>query len=258
MNDQNQVTSPAGASEAAFDIAGRAMAAGSGLDWWTKAWPLFTRQIGMWIGVFVVAIIVFAVATLIPVIGQIAVMLLWPVVAGGLMLGAREVDRDGALSFGHLTAGFSAGVGQLILVGVIYLVAMIFAVFIAALVGGVGMGSMVGMGAAGGGDPAAMGAAGATGILLAMLIALALLLPVYMATWFAPALIVFHGVGAVAAMKASFFGCLKNIVPFIVYGLIGMLLAIVASIPFGLGWLVLGPVAVASVYVAYRDIYLGA
>ena len=233
------------------------MAPGSGLDWWTKAWPLFTRQIGMWIGLIVVAFIVFAVASLIPVIGQIAVMLLWPVVAGGLMLGAREVDRGGALNFGHLTAGFSASAGQLILVGVIYLVAMIAVVFVVALIGGVGMGTMMGTGAAGGADPAAMGAAGATGLLLAGLIALALLLPVYMATWFAPALIVFHGVGAIDAMKASFFGCLKNIVPFIVYGLIGMLLSIVASIPFGLGWLVLGPVAVASVYVAYRDIYLG-
>jgi len=196
------------------------------------------------------------VASLIPVIGPIATMLLWPVVAGGLMLGAREVDRGDALTFGHLTAGFSANVGQLILVGVAYLVGMIVAGGIAMLVAGVGMGTMM-MGASGGGDPAMMGAAGATGILLAVLIAFALLLPVYMATWFAPALIVFHGSGAIDAMKASFFGCLKNIVPFIVYGLIGLLLSIVASIPFGLGWLVLGPVVIVSIYAGYRDIYLG-
>jgi hypothetical protein len=35
-------------------------------------------------------------------------------------------------------------------------------------------------------------------------------------------------------------------------------LAIVASIPLALGWLVLGPMIVASVYTAYRDIYLSA
>jgi len=46
-------------------------------------------------------------------------------------------------------------------------------------------------------------------------------------------------------------------VPFVLYGLVGLVLGIVASIPFGLGWLVLGPVAIASVYVGYRDIFLG-
>ena len=101
-----------------------------------------------------------------------------------------------------------------------------------------------------------MGAAGASGVLLAVLIALALMLPLYMAMWFAPALVVFHELGAVDAMKASFAGCLKNVVPFVLYGLVGLVLGIVASIPFGLGWLVLGPVAIASVYVGYRDIYL--
>ena len=36
---------------------------------------------------------------------------------------------------------------------------------------------------------------------------------------------------------------------------VGIVLAIVASIPFGLGWLVLGPVFAASVYASYKDIF---
>lgn len=255
MNDQGQATSPVTTPDDAFNIGGRATPARNGLEWWTKAWPPFRRQTGMWIGLIVVTFIVFAVVSLIPVIGQLAITLFWPAVAGGLMLGAREVDRDGVLGFGYLTAGFSANAGQLVLLGVVYLVGMLVAGGIAMLIAGVGMGTML-MGASGGGSSAAMGAVGAASILLAVLIAVALLVPVYMATWFAPALIVFHGTGAVDAMKASFFGCLKNIVPFLVYGLVGLVLAIVASIPFGLGWLVLGPVLVISVYVGYRDIYL--
>jgi hypothetical protein len=31
--------------------------------------------------------------------------------------------------------------------------------------------------------------------------------------------------------------------------------AILASIPFGLGWLVLGPVVAASLYTSYRDVF---
>jgi uncharacterized membrane protein len=56
-------------------------------------------------------------------------------------------------------------------------------------------------------------------------------------------------------MKESFTGCLKNIVPFLVYGIVAMVLGILASIPMALGWLVLGPVLAASMYTAYRDIY---
>ena len=43
--------------------------------------------------------------------------------------------------------------------------------------------------------------------------------------------------------------------PFLIYSIVLLVLGIVAAIPLGLGWLVLGPVAIASVYVAYRDIY---
>ena len=88
-----------------------------------------------------------------------------------------------------------------------------------------------------------------------MLIMLALLLPVVMAIWFAAPLVVFHEHGAVEAMKGSFAGCLKNIVPFLVYGVVLFVFAIVATLPLLLGWLVLGPVFAASVYTSYRDIY---
>ena len=104
------------------------------------------------------------------------------------------------------------------------------------------------------GDAAGMVAIGGS-FLLAWLVAMALSIPVYMALWFAPALVVLRGLAPVAAVKESFFGCLKNMVPFLIYGIVMLVLGIVAAIPLGLGWLVLGPVAVASIYVAYRDIY---
>lgn len=92
-------------------------------------------------------------------------------------------------------------------------------------------------------------------ILLAWLIALGLMLPVVMAMWFAPPLAVFNELGVFDALKASFVGCLKNTVPFLIYGLILLGFAVLASIPLCLGWLVLGPVIGASIYTSYRDIY---
>lgn len=255
MNEQVPATTPGGASEAAFNAEGNACPAGAGVEWWTKAWPLFTRQAGMWIAVIVVTFVIFVVASFIPVVGQLAILLFSPVIAGGLMLGAREVDQGGALTIGHIFAGFSNQMGQLVLIGVLYLAGMVVVTVVVGLIAGIGIGTLIG--ASGAAHPAAIGAAGASGVLLAVLIALALMLPLYMALWFAPALVVFHELTAVDAMKASFSGCLKNIVPFLLYGLVGMVLAIVASIPFGLGWLVLGPVTIGSVFVGYRDIYLG-
>jgi uncharacterized membrane protein len=76
-----------------------------------------------------------------------------------------------------------------------------------------------------------------------------------MAVWFAPALVVLRGIEPLDAMRLSFNGCLRNFVPFLVYGLVGLLLAIVATIPLMLGWLVLGPVTIASLYTSYCDIY---
>jgi uncharacterized membrane protein len=97
--------------------------------------------------------------------------------------------------------------------------------------------------------------AGLASIFLGAMIGVALAIPVYAAIWFAPALIVLHDVDALAALKASFFAIVKNIPATLWYSLILVGLAIAAGIPFGLGYLVLAPVAVASIYTGYRDIF---
>ena len=99
---------------------------------------------------------------------------------------------------------------------------------------------------------------GAMGLsfVLALLVVLALALPLYMALWFAPSLVVFNNLKPFDAMKASFLACLKNLVPFLLYGVIMLVLCMIAAIPLGLGFLVLGPVAIASIYAGYRDIFV--
>jgi uncharacterized membrane protein len=92
-------------------------------------------------------------------------------------------------------------------------------------------------------------------MLIALLLVAGLSVPLYMATWFAPALIVLHDQAPGAALKASFFACLRNWIPFLVYGVVLFVLCLVAAIPAGLGYLVLIPVLIASVYTSYRDIF---
>jgi uncharacterized membrane protein len=97
--------------------------------------------------------------------------------------------------------------------------------------------------------------ASGTVIALGGLIALALMVPLMAAYWFAPALVMMHDMKPLAAMKASFVACIRNFIPFLVYGIVMTIAAIVAMIPFGLGLLVWMPVAIASTYIAYRDIF---
>jgi uncharacterized membrane protein len=92
--------------------------------------------------------------------------------------------------------------------------------------------------------------------LLAVLLILALMIPVIMALWFAPALVLLRDQPATAALRQSFRACLKNLVPFVLYAFILFVLALLAFIPAGLGLLVLGPVVFGSTYAAYRDLFL--
>jgi uncharacterized membrane protein len=231
---------------------GRGVPAGRGWNWIAEGWTLFKSAPGMWIGIIVTFAVIYFVVALVPFVGSLASFLLGPVFGAGLMLGCRAIEEGGELEFKHLFEGFSKRPGPLVAVGALYLAAWIGILLVAALVGGVGVFALF---LGGGQDPAAMAAA-LTTVLLVVLIVLALSIPVLMAVWFAPALVVFHELGPVEAMKHSFLGCVRNMLPFLVYGIMLTLLAILATIPLGLGWLVLGPVTAASIYTAYRDIYL--
>jgi uncharacterized membrane protein len=230
---------------------GRGVEAGRGWDWIASGWALFKKQAGMWIAVVLVAFVIFFVLALIPVIGSLATFVLSPVFAAGVLVCAREVDEGRSMDVGHLFAGFRGKLGPLATVGAIYLGAAVVIALVVGLATGASVFAMMS------GSGAEVTPAAAMTVILAMLIMLALLLPVIMAVWFAPALVMFHDKPAVEAMKESFTGCLRNIVPFLVYGIVMMVFGVIASIPLGLGWLVLGPVLCTSYYTSYKDIYLG-
>ena len=59
----------------------------------------------------------------------------------------------------------------------------------------------------------------------------------------------------IAALKASFDASWKNLGALAVFGLIFIGLAIVATIPFGLGWLVLLPVMFGGLYASWREVF---
>ena len=228
---------------------GRGVPFENGWTWISSAFSIFKRAAGVWIGMIIVLCLIYIVLGVIPVVGAIASLAAGPVFTGGLMLASRTIDQGGEAQFSQLFGGFKHRFGALVGVGVLYLVGFAAILFIVVLTTGASVFTVINAT-----TPEEVMAAGA-GLLLAALIFFALLIPLLMAVWFAPPLVVFHDVGAVAAMKASFAGCLHNMLPFLLYGIVWFIASIVASIPFMLGWLVLGPVTAASIYTAYKDIY---
>ena len=230
-------------------MGGSAVGDGQGRTWSADGFGLFKKAPGMWIALVIVLFVILVVLAFIPLLGAVATFLLMPLFVGGLMLGCRALQSGGELELGHLFAGFKTHTANLIVLGALAIGGWIIVML--PVIAIVGAGAMFGMMRGDAAGAAAMGGS----FVLAWLIAMALSIPIYMALWFAPALVVLRGLAPAAAVKESFFGCLKNIVPFLIYGIVMLVLGIVAAIPLGLGWLVLGPVAIASIYVAYRDIY---
>jgi uncharacterized membrane protein len=232
----------------------RPVAFSRGMAWLTEGFGYFQRDALVWIGITIIWFVITLALAFIPLVGSVAGQILMPVFMGGMMLGCRSRAEGGELQVAHLFAGFSQHSGQLLLVGLLYLAGLIVMIVLIVVLVIFGAGGSAIMPELEGGDVAAL-SGNLMPVLLISLVTLALYLPLLMACWFAPTLVVLRNIDAVEAMKLSFNGCLRNILPFLLYGIIGLVLSIVAVITLGLGFLVLLPVVIASVYTAYLDIY---
>ena len=220
----------------------------SGMGWIADGWRLFMASPGIWMVNFVIVAVITLVLGVIPLVSIIG-NILGPVFTAGLLFGSRQLDEHGALQVEHLFSGFSENGGKLAGLGALTIamgigIALIMIVLLFAVVGSVALTESAA-------DPSQLGLSA----ILVVLVVVGLTVPILMAYWFAPALIVFHDVGIFDALKLSFVGCLRNMLPFLAYGLVMTVALIVALLPFLLGLLVLVPVIFGSMYASYRDVF---
>ncbi|MFO1322876.1 MAG: BPSS1780 family membrane protein [Burkholderiales bacterium] len=217
----------------------RVVDAGRGAAWWGSGWRLFTSAIWTWIGIMIVYIIISVLINSVPYVGDVGHALLTPVFMGGLMIGCQEIERGGRLRVSHLFEGFQgAHFVPLMIIGAvnIAIVLGIIALAAAGIMGSLKFADMARMGAAGG-DPlgaffGSVRAMTGTGLLLTLLV-LVVGAVFGMLNWFAPALVALRGATAVEAMRLSFVSCLRNWVPFLVYGAIAIAVAIAVAVLVG-------------------------
>lgn len=230
----------------AFDGASRRVDPGAAFEWLRHGWAMFLANPGVWIGCALLMLLILIALSRVPILGYIASQLLMPVFGAGVLQLCRRQSEGAAPQVADLFIGFRQRAGDLVTLGAIYTVAIfIIGVLVALLVGGGVAGGIAGFGVLVG------------GMLLGALLVAVTALPLIMAMWFAPALVFFHGMAPGAAMKASFQACMKNWLPFLVYGLMLAVLSFFAALLLGLGFLVLIPVLSGALYASYRDIFFG-
>lgn len=234
----------------------RTAAAGRGVDWIAEAFGLFRQAPGTWIGILLVWIVVSAALGAIS--AELLSTFLNPVFQAGLMLGCVSLSRGEGLRVEHLFAAFrSDRLGSLLMMALIQIglavaLGIVLVLLVLAVVQGTWGGLPPDWRAL---DVEQLAPGHAMALALLVLLVVALVIPLAMLVWFAPALIVLRRLDAWTAMKLSLRGCLLNWLPLLLYGLVALLVLVVAALPLLLGLLVALPVLVASVYTSYRDIY---
>lgn len=234
----------------AFDGSSRVVAPGNVFEWLKQGWALFVASPGPWIAMTIILLVFILGMHIVPVIGMLAANLLTPLFGAGMLRACAKAADGETPEIRDVFAGFKHNASALLTVGVLYMAAMVLIVLFGVVIGG---GSL-----AGGlmlSNPIGIGLAFG-GLIFTFLLTLALSVPLFMALWFAPALVFFNNMAPREALKASFNACLKNTAPFLVYGLIVMVLMFFAALPIFLGFLVLVPVLSGSVYASYRDIFV--
>jgi uncharacterized membrane protein len=223
------------------------------VEWLKSGFRLFYASAIPWMGMSAAFFLASFGISLIPVVGPVLVELVSPLVVAAFMASSRAAERGEPAGILHLGAGLQGPRNALLILGAVYMLASQLVGLIMRLVGGEAVQQLVSAVVQPNGVPADELRELLDQATPAILLGTLLFTPVLVATWFAPALVLFDGFSAGKAMFWSLWACLVNWRPMLAYGLLVSLLgAALLLIPFGLGLLVFLPVAMASTYAAYN------
>ena len=231
----------------------RKVAASEGFQWVAAGFRLYRKNPLLLSAAFGVLFGTVMALGLIPVVGGSLSELASPLMVAGFMAAYRALDRGNELELPQFMAGLQGPAIPLMTVGAVQLLGTL-------LIGQV----MLGMGF----DPKAVMTAAQSQkdpvemqamlnqAMPAVLTGLALFTPLIMATWFAPALILFGGARPATALGVSLRAVAKNWAAMLMNGIaLGLLLFVAALVPMLFGLLVAMPLLFGSLYASYQAIF---
>jgi hypothetical protein len=231
----------------------RKVAASQGYHWVTAGFRLYRKNALLLSAAFGVLFGVVMALGLIPVVGGSLSELASPLMVAGFMAAYRALDEGNELELPLFLAGVQGPVVPLMTVGAVQLLGTLL---IGQIMLGMGFDPQAIMAAAQSQkDPAEMQAL-LNQAMPAVLVGMVLFTPLIMATWFAPALILFGGARPAIALGVSLRAVAKNWAAMLVNGLtLGAVLFLAALVPMLLGLLVAMPVLFGSLYASYQAIF---
>ena len=230
-----------------------------GLYWYIEGFQFFIKSPGIWIATTIIFVILIVLVSLLPTPSEQFTLgnLLDTFLLGGLMLGMYSLDRSGRFGIDYLFAAFKHPQRmQLLVVGILsFLLYGLVSYFLLhdAMLEFKNATQPVDTNS----PPASLEdmLAASQVFYLAVFKTSLINIPVMALFWFTAPLIVLHRVNALTAMKLSFIGCFYNVPAFILFIVVGAVLALFATLLLGLGWFVLFPVIVATQYLGWKDIF---
>ncbi|MBU2713277.1 BPSS1780 family membrane protein [Zooshikella harenae] len=238
-----------------------------GISWCTSGAKLFSQEWLLFLAIGFIFVLLSVISQLIPFIGWIISPLLTILLWAGFMYCCENLEKQGQFSFNQFFVGFNQQTGPLLLLAAVYISAMMLIFTIAGmfLLFTVGMDFLV----------AIQSHQGASAMseerlllfaMIALLMIMALTIPLLMAIWFAPTLIILDQKPFWDAVKLSFQGCLCNMLPFLVYGLVFLVIAAVILLPLFASWywliavfvlyIIFTPIVFCTIYTSYKDIFV--
>jgi uncharacterized membrane protein len=232
--------------------------ASHGWLWIKHGYRLIMRSPVQALSLAMVFALTILLAMLIPLGGPLLAILFMPVLMAGYMRICRSLEFNEKVEPRHIIAGFESKAAALVSLGGMLVMGLLVVSMATAALGGSALNAILEAYQTHQDANLLMETlfARESGVQLSLLTGLALLFVLMLAMQFAPMLVFFDQMTPREALKASIRASVRNIVPFSVYSLIMQLIAFVLSvIPMGLGWVILLPVGLTSMYVAYRDIF---
>ncbi len=243
----------------------RKVPASHGWLWIVEGARIFRRDPLQWLLLITILFVGSRILLLIPLAGVLAVLVA-PHFLAGLAHGAQALEQGRPLRFGYLVSGFLKGAAPLVTLGGISLVGQLVTMMVIFQLGGEALSGITKTMVSGAATPASVEAmrAAAPQLLMAVLIGLAVSLPVMMAVWFAPLLVFFDEIKPLPALLLSLWACLRNVMPLLIYGMAILApvmiltpLSMAARMP-DLGFWLLAPIMVPSIYASYQNLFVAA
>lgn len=216
------------------------------IEWFKQGWQLFMSNPSHWALMAAIFGGIVLVLSVLPFIGPLVLNLLVPVLSAGMLKAVynRYQEEDADLMDIFSSFQDQEKLKELLIVGAL----MLLSGFAAAILSSLFVGDAIKV-------EQVVGMPSLNPSMASLLFMLIISLAMAMLFVYAPALVVFKGMKGVDAVKASFQGAWANVLPFIIFVLIYVVLAFIASIPFMLGFLVLLPVMAGAVFAGYKDIF---